>query len=75
MGLFRKRSAEEWFMLAVGVTIMIMQVKKYYLNTLEMKWEELIIFTIAGISILSPRSLVGAFKIFINTKYGKDTNG
>lgn len=61
-------------MLLLGIGIMIMQVRKYYYGTLEMKWEELIVFAIACFMILNPLSLIELTRTVINTKYGKGSN-
>jgi len=69
-----KRKIAYWFMLLLGILIMVMQVRKYFLGTLEMKWEELIVFTIGFCLVWNPLSIVGLIQTVINSKYGKNTN-
>ncbi len=74
MSIQLRRKIGYWFMLLLGIAILSLQLKKYFDNTLEFRYEEIIVTVIALFMVLNPASLLDLLGRIINTKYGKNTN-
>ena len=75
MSIKLRRMVAYWFMLGIGIALMIMQLIKYYDNTLILSVEELIVSAISVSLMINPLFFLDAINKFINNKYGKNTNG
>nr|WP_315245172.1 hypothetical protein [uncultured Flavobacterium sp.] len=69
-----RRQIAYWFMLVLGIALLSFQFKKYFDNTLELKYEEVIVTVIAICMVLNPLSLLELIKTIVNQKYGKNND-
>lgn len=70
MSLNQRRNIAYWFLLLAGITLISMQVYKYFIGTLELTVEELIVSLVAITLVVSPKLILESIEKFINSKYG-----
>ncbi|WP_445458419.1 hypothetical protein [Flavobacterium sp. HNIBRBA15423] len=72
MSLNTRRTIAYWFMLILGIGLLMLQFSKYYTNTLELKIEELIVSLVAIVMTVNPLFIIDSLRKFFNSKYGKN---
>lgn len=70
MSLSQRRNVAYWFLLLAGIALISMQVYKYFIGTLELTIEELIVSLVATTLVVSPKLILESIEKFINSKYG-----
>lgn len=70
MSLNQRRNIAYWFLLLAGIALISMQVYKYFIGTLELTVEELIVSLVATTLVVSPKLILENIEKFINSKYG-----
>lgn len=70
MSLSQRRNIAYWFLLLAGIALISMQVYKYFIGTLELTIEELIVSLVATTLVVSPKLILENIEKFINSKYG-----
>ena len=70
MSLNQRRNIAYWFLLLAGIALISMQVYKYFIGTLELTVEELIVSLVATTLVVSPKLILESIEKFINSKYG-----
>lgn len=70
MSLSQRRNIAYWFLLLAGIALISMQVYKYFIGTLELTIEELIVSLVATTLVVSPKLILESIEKFINSKYG-----
>lgn len=70
MSLSQRRNIAYWFLLLAGISLISMQVYKYFIGTLELTIEELIVSLVATTLVVSPKLILENIEKFINSKYG-----
>lgn len=70
MSLSQRRNIAYWFLLLAGIALISMQVYKYFIGTLELTVEELIVSLVATTLVVSPKLILESIEKFINSKYG-----
>lgn len=70
MSLSQRRNIAYWFLLLAGIALISMQVYKYFIGTLELTVEELIVSIVATTLVVSPKLILESIEKFINSKYG-----
>ena len=71
MSLNQRRNIAMWFLLLAGISLIVMQIVKYWNGTLELKIEEAIVSLFAVTLALMPKLILESIEKFINNKYGK----
>lgn len=69
MSLSQRRKIAYWFLLLAGIALISMQVYKYFIGTLELTVEELIVSIVATTLVVSPKLILESIEKFINSKY------
>jgi hypothetical protein len=70
MSLNQRRNIAQWFLLIAGISLIAMQIAKYWNGTLELKIEEAIVTLFAVTLSLMPKLILESIEKFINSKYG-----
>ena len=70
MSFSQRRNIAYWFLLLAGIVLISMQVYKYFIGTLELTIEELIVSLVATTLVVSPKLILESIEKFINSKYG-----
>ena len=71
MSLSQRRNIAYWFLLLAGISLIVMQVTKYWNGTLDLKIEEGIVTLVAVTLALAPKLILESIEKFVNSK----TNG
>ena len=71
MSINQRRVVGYWLLMIAGITLITMQILKYWNNQLELKIEEFIVTLMAISLVLAPRIILESIEKFINAK----TNG
>ena len=70
MSIQQRRNIAYWFLLIAGIALISMQIYKYFIGTLELSIEELIVCLVATTLVISPKLILESIEKFINSKYG-----
>ena len=70
MSLNQRRNIAQWIFLLAGISLIGMQIVKYWNGTLELKIEEAIVSIFAVTLALMPKLILESIEKFINSKYG-----
>ena len=70
MSLNQRRNIAYWFLLIAGIALISMQIYKYFIGTLILTIEELIVCLVATTLVVSPKLILESIEKFINSKYG-----
>jgi hypothetical protein len=68
MSVEQRRSIMYWFTLLAGIAILVMQIYKYFTNTLELTIENGIVSAFAIVLMRNPNMLANGVKSFITSK-------
>jgi hypothetical protein len=70
MSIQQRRNIAYWFLLIAGIALISMQIYKYFIGTLILSVEELIVCLVATTLVVSPKLILESIEKFINSKYG-----
>ena len=68
MSINQRRIIGYWLLMMAGITLITMQIIKYWNNQLELKIEEFIVTLMAISLVLAPRIILESIEKFINSK-------
>ncbi len=68
MSINQRRVIGYWLLMLAGLTLITMQIVKYWNNQLELKIEEFIVSLMAISLVLAPRIILESIEKFINSK-------
>ena len=68
MSINQRRVVGYWLLMLAGLTLITMQIVKYWNNQLELKIEEFIVSLMAISLVLAPRIILESIEKFINSK-------
>ena len=68
MSINQRRVVGYWLLMMAGITLITMQVLKYWNDTLELKIEEFIVTLMAISLVLAPRIILESIEKFVNSK-------
>ena len=68
MSINQRRVLGYWLLMFAGLTLLTMQIVKYWNNQLELKIEEFIVTLMAISLVLAPRIILESIEKFINSK-------
>ena len=68
MSINQRRVVGYWLLMIAGITLITMQILKYWNDTLELKIEEFIVSLMAISLVLAPRIILESIEKFINSK-------
>lgn len=71
MSIQQRRIIGYWLLMFAGLTLITMQILKYWNNSLELKIEELVVSLVAISLVIAPKIILESIEKFVNSK----TNG
>lgn len=70
MSISQRRILGYWLLMLAGLTLIAMQIVKYWNGTLELKLEEFIVTIMAVSLVIAPKIILESIEKFMNSKYG-----